>query len=181
MSRIGKQPIAIPAGVKIELSEYAITVTGPKGELAFEFHPDVGVRLVGAEVLVAPRRETKKSAALWGLTRALIANMVEGVTNGFQKKLDVEGIGYRVMLDGKALVMQLGFSHSVRVEPPVGITFAVEKNAITVSGMSREHVGLISAKIRSLKPPEPYKGKGVRYRGEVVRRKAGKKASAAAK
>ena len=181
MSRIGKQPIPIPASVKITLSNEAITVAGPKGELAFTFHPDIAVRLEGAQVVVTPRRAAKKSAALWGLTRALVANMVEGVTNGFQKKLDLEGVGYRVALDGTALVMQLGFSHPVRVEPPAGIAFTVEKNTITVSGISREQVGLTSATIRSLKPPEPYKGKGIRYRGEIVRRKAGKKASATAK
>lgn len=176
MSRIGKKPIHIPAGVTVEVSDTAIAVKGPKGEVRRALHPDIGLMLKGSEVTVNPRRQGRKISALWGLTRSLVANMIEGAHKGFEKKLEIEGIGYRVNLEGTSLVLRLGFSHPVRVEAPAGIHFAVEKNVVTVSGADKEKVGDTAARIRRLKPPEPYKGKGIRYQGEVIRRKAGKKA-----
>lgn len=180
MSRIGKKPIPIPSGVTVTIQGNLAMVRGPKGELKRDIHSDIALEVGDNTVLLNPRRETKKTSALWGLSRTLVANMVEGVTKGFEKKLEIEGIGYRVALEGDTLVFQLGFSHPVRFKAPEGISFKVEKNTITVSGMHKESVGETTAKIRSLKPPEPYKGKGIRYRGEVVRRKAGKKATASA-
>ena len=181
MSRIGAQPIAIPQSVTITVAGHLITVKGPKGELMRSVHPDIAVRVEEGNVVVLPVREGKKSSALWGLTRSLVANMVAGVTEGFQKKLILEGIGYRVAADGQsALNLALGFSHPVRFEAPSGVAFGVEKNTITVSGIDKEIVGRVAASLRKLKPPEPYKGKGMRYEGEVIRRKAGKKAVGAA-
>ncbi len=177
MSRIGKQPIVIPQGVTVTVSGNSVTVKGPKGELIRSAHPDIAVRVEEGSIIVAPARKGKKTPALWGLTRSLLANMVEGVSEGFQKKLILEGIGYRVAADGQsALTLALGFSHPVRFEAPSGIAFGVEKNMITVSGTDKEVVGRVAASLRKLKPPEPYKGKGMRYAGEVIRRKAGKKA-----
>ncbi len=178
MSRIGKQPIVIPQGVQVTLKEGTIAVTGPKGTLARDPHMDMGVMISATEIVVAPVRQTKKSSALWGLTRSLIANMVEGVTTGFKKKLILDGIGYRMTADGpSALNLALGFSHPVRFDAPEGITFTVEKNTVTVSGIDKELVGRIASSLRALKKPEPYKGKGMRYDGEIFRRKAGKKAA----
>lgn len=180
MSRIGKKPILIPDGVKVTATGNLVTVKGPKGELRREVHPDIQVVAGEKEIGVLPQRKSRKAGALWGLFRTLIANMVEGVTQGYEKKLEFEGIGFRASLEGNTLVMQLGFSHPVRFEPPQGIAFKIEKNVITVSGIDKELVGRVAAEIRSLKPPEPYKGKGIRYQGEVIRRKAGKKAVASA-
>lgn len=180
MSRIGKKPIPIPSGVTVTIQGNLVMVKGPKGELKRDIHHDIALEMKDDTVLLNPRRETKQTSALWGLSRTLVANMVEGVTKGFEKKLEIEGIGYRVALEGDTLVFQLGFSHPVRFKAPEGISFKVEKNTITVSGTHKESVGETTAKIRSLKPPEPYKGKGIRYKGEVVRRKAGKKATASA-
>lgn len=180
MSRIGKKPIDIPQGVTVTVKGNSVSVKGPKGDLARDVHPDIAIEVKENSVLLTPRRETKKTSALWGLSRTLVANMVEGVTRGFEKKLEIEGIGYRVALEGDTLVFQLGFSHPVRFKAPQGILFKVEKNTITISGSHKESVGETTAKIRSLKPPEPYKGKGIRYKGEVIRRKAGKKAVASA-
>lgn len=180
MSRIGKKPILIPAGVNVSVTDNVVWVKGPKGELSRALHPDISAEVRDNNIAVVPARESKKSPALWGLSRSLIANMVEGVTQGFQKKLEFEGIGFRASIDGNVLLMQLGFSHPVRVEQPAGILFTVEKNVITVSGADKEGVGNTAASIRRLKPVEPYKGKGIKYQGEVVRRKAGKKAVASA-
>ena len=178
MSRIGKKPIPIPEKVTVSATDNLIMVKGPKGESARTIHPDIGVEIKKDELLVTPKREGKKTPALWGLTRALLANMVEGVSNGFEKRLEYEGIGFRASVEGggNALLFQLGFSHPVRFEAPSGITFSQEKNTIIVFGVEKELVGETAARIRNLKPPEPYKGKGIHYRGEVVRRKAGKKA-----
>ena len=176
MSRVGKKPIPVPASVKIEVSGRTITVSGPKGMLRRMLPPEVGVRVDGNEIIVSPTGSSRKTAAFWGLSRSLVANMVEGVVSGFEKKLEFEGVGYRAALEGNTLVMQLGFSHPVRYTPPEGITLKTEKNTITVSGADKETVGMVAAKIRDQKPPEPYKGKGIRYAGEVIRRKAGKKA-----
>ena len=179
MSRIGKKTIAIPSGVTVTAADAYVSIKGPKGELHLTVHPDMNVEVNNGLVTVVPNKNaSKKAPGIWGLTRTLVANMVAGVTNGFEKVLEFEGIGYRVNLEGSTLVMQLGFSHPVRFEAPKGITLAVVKNAITISGIDKELVGEIAARIRSLKKPEPYKGKGIRYRGEVIRRKAGKKAVA---
>ncbi|RJQ36018.1 50S ribosomal protein L6 [Candidatus Parcubacteria bacterium] len=179
MSRIGKQPIELPSGVSARFTDGALTVTGPKGTLARTIRPEVTITIEGTVLSVAPAKETRDTPAYWGLTRALIANMVEGVAKGFTRKLEIEGVGYRATLDGQTLVLAIGFSHPVRIPPPEGITFAVEKNAVTVSGADKELVGDTAATIRRIRPPEPYKGKGIRYAGEIIRRKAGKKAAAA--
>lgn len=179
MSRIGKQPIAILPGVRVEIQDGAITVIGPQGMLRRNIMPEIEVVVRGDEIIVSPRSSSRKTPAFWGLTRALIANMVQGVAAGFEKKLEFEGIGYRAAMEGVSLVMQLGFSHPVRYDPPEGVTLKVERNTITISGADREAVGSAAAAIRAKKPPEPYKGKGIRYQGEVIRRKAGKKGATA--
>lgn len=178
MSRIGKKPIELPAGVTAAKEESFLVVAGPKGTLRRGIRPEVSVAIEGNILVVTPASTSRATPAYWGMTRALIAAMVEGVSRGFEKKLEIAGIGYRAALDGSALQFALGFSHPVRVEPPEGIAFKVEKNTITVSGIDKELVGNVAAHIRKLKPPEPYKGKGIRYAGEVIRRKAGKKAVA---
>ena len=182
MSRIGKKPIIIPEGVTVSIAGQLVIVKGPKGAIEREIHPDIRVETKEGEVRVAPQRVSRKSAALWGLSRSLVANMAEGVSKGFEKKLEYEGIGFRAALEdgGTALLFQLGFSHPVRFQTPVDVSFLVEKNVITVSGIKKELVGETAAQIRSLKPPEPYKGKGIRYQGEVILRKAGKKAAGTA-
>ena len=181
MSRIGKKIIAIPSGVTVNVAGKSLSVKGPKGELHLTVHSDMDIEVKNGTVAVTCKKNaSKKAPGIWGLSRTLVANMVTGVTNGFEKVLEFEGIGYRVNLEGSTLVMQLGFSHPVRFEAPKGIAFAVVKNAITVSGADKELVGEVAARIRALKKPEPYKGKGIRYRGEVIRRKAGKKATTSA-
>jgi len=177
MSRIGKQPIEIPEGVEVKIDQDEIRVKGPKGELAQEIPNEIEVTIKDNQVIVNPKKKTKNSPALWGLLRTLIANMVEGVINGYQKQLEIEGVGYRAILEGDKLVLSLGFSHSVEVTAPQGIEFKVEKNLITVSGIDKQMVGQIAADIRAKRKPEPYKGKGIHYLGEVIRRKAGKKAA----
>lgn len=181
MSRIGKKPIPIPTDVTVTVTGSRVFVKGPKGELARTIHPAIGVEVRENEIVFIPRIASKKTPALWGLTRSLVANMVQGVMVGYEKKLELEGIGYRVAAEADgSLTMQLGFSHPVKVKALPGIKFIAEKNMITVSGFDKELVGQVSASIRSLKPPEPYKGKGIHYKGEVIRRKAGKKAVASA-
>ena len=180
MSRIGKQPIEIPSGVTISIDAGRVSVKGPKGELSRQIRPEVKAEIRDGKLIVEPALMTKKTPAFWGLTRALLAHAVEGVSRGFEKKLELEGIGYRVNLEGKDLVLLLGFSHPVRFSAPEGVEFKVEKNVITVSGFNKEMVGQVASKLRALKKPEPYKGKGIHYQGEVIRRKAGKKASTGA-
>lgn len=180
MSRIGKSPISIPEGVTVRVTGALVSVKGPKGELEISLHPWVQAEVKDREVVILPKGDTKKTPALWGLFRALIANMVQGVTEGFEKKLEFEGIGYRAVVEGDMLNLQLGFSHPVKFRTPAGIKLSVEKNVIKISGIDKGLVGETAARIRALKPPEPYKGKGIRYQGEVIRRKAGKKAVAAA-
>jgi len=180
MSRIGKKPIVIPAGVEIKIAGRTVEVRGPKGALTKEVRPEVLITVDGGVATVTPQKKTKKTSALWGLTRSLIANMVDGVTKGFEKKLELQGIGYKVTLEGGSLIFKVGFSHTVTVPAPKGITFVVEKNIITVVGADKELVGQTAANIRDIKKPEPYKGKGIRYVGEIVRKKAGKKAAAGA-
>ncbi|CAN5788766.1 50S ribosomal protein L6 [soil metagenome] len=175
MSRIGKQPVAVPKAVTITIDGQHVTVKGPKGELARELPPEIAFVQEGEEIVVTRRNESRNARQRHGLVRTLIANMVEGVSNGYQKKLEIQGVGYRASLQGQKLVMALGYSHPVEFEPPQGIQFAVEGNTnVTVSGIDKEIVGNTAARVRAARPPEPYKGKGVRYAGEQVRRKAGK-------
>lgn len=176
MSRIGKKPIAVPAGVTITLNGQDITVKGPKGQLNWTVVEEIEVKQEGAELNVSPRGETSRHRAMWGLSRTLIANMVKGVTEGFEQTLELVGVGYRAALKGNALSLSLGFSHDVDVPPPAGITFVVPKQTeIKIQGIDKQVVGELAAKIRKIRPPEPYKAKGVRYAGEKVRRKEGKK------
>lgn len=182
MSRIGKKPVAIPPGVTVTVAGDRIMVKGPKGELSESMYPGIGVSVENGEVVVTRKANDPQHRASHGLIRSLIENMVIGVTKGFEKKLELMGTGYRVTAKGAGLSLSLGFSHPVEVDAIPGITFRVEgNNKITVSGISKYAVGQISAKIRELRPPEPYKGKGIRYEGEVVRRKPGKAAKTAAK
>ncbi len=177
MSRVGKLPIAVPRGVTVEIAPgNRVTVKGPKGELSRVFSPDMTIELSDGNLVVRRPSDSRTHRALHGLTRALLANMVTGVTMGFQKDLTIEGVGYRADLVGGRLVLQVGFSHPVEFQPPRGITFSVDRTGRTVSvqGVDKELVGLIAAKIRDVRPPEPYKGKGIRYAGEWVRQKAGK-------
>ncbi|MFH1180782.1 MAG: 50S ribosomal protein L6 [bacterium] len=175
MSKIGKKPIEIPQGVTIAIDTPMVKITGPKGELSFKVPREIEVKLNEKQLLVLPIGKSKKVPALWGTTRAIIANMVIGVEKGFEKKLEIEGVGFKAQIQGDDLVLSLGFSHPVIFKSPEGIKISVEKNTITVSGISLEMVGQAAANIRALKKPEPYKGKGIRYAGEVIRRKAGKK------
>jgi large subunit ribosomal protein L6 len=176
VSRIGKLPIPIPAGVRVQIDGNKVTVTGPKGELTREFRPELQISVEGSIMRVARPNDEQSVRALHGLTRALLNNMVLGVTNGYTKVLEVLGTGYRAELQGKTLVMNLGLSHSVVIEPPDGIQFEVNPrtSTITVRGCDKEVVGRIAAEIRGWRPVEPYLGKGIRYQGELVRRKAGK-------
>ena len=175
MSRVGKKPILIPEKVECKAEGQKIIVKGPKGELSLEITPEIKIEVKEGRITVLPPK-VKKTKALWGLTRTLIANMIDGVTKGYEKKLSIEGLGYKAQLEGKDLDIRVGFTHSVEIKAPEGISFSVEKNIIIVSGINKELVGQISAKIRRIRPPEPYKGKGIRYLGEVVKRKVGKKA-----
>lgn len=179
MSRIGKQPINIPENVEVKLEDNKIIVKGPKGTLEQELRKEVEVEIKDDFIKLTPVQKTKSSItpALWGLYRALIANMVKGVLVGFEKKLEIIGIGYKVALQGEDIVLKLGFSHPVNLKVPSGIEINIEKNIITVSGIDKQLVGQFAADIRAKKPPEPYKGKGIRYVDEVVRRKPGKKAA----
>ncbi|MBD2664498.1 50S ribosomal protein L6 [Richelia sinica FACHB-800] len=175
MSRIGKRPITIPAKVQVTIDGTNVAVKGPKGELARELPTNVIVTQEGDTLLVTRRDDTRPSRQLHGLSRTLVANMVEGVSQGFQRRLEIQGVGYRAQVQGGTLVLNMGFSHQVHIAPPDGIQFAVENNTnVIVSGYDKEIVGNTAAKIRAVRPPEPYKGKGIRYAGEVVRRKAGK-------
>lgn len=175
MSRIGKLPVEIPSGVTCELQGSRLTVSGPKGKLMRDLHPEVQVAVAGSEVLVTRPSDRPTHRALHGLTRALIQNMVTGVTQGYVRTLNIQGVGYRASLQGKSLNLALGYSHPVTVEPPAGIEFAVEgTQTIRVSGIDKELVGQTAADIRAWRKPEPYGGKGIRYENEYVRRKAGK-------
>ncbi len=178
MSRIGKQPVAIPDKVKIDLQGQVMTVTGPKGTLSRELHPQMKIEVVENEIQVSRPSDSRTNRALHGLTRQLIFNMGEGVTNGFEKSLEIIGVGYRAEMLGKHLKLLLGFSHPIIVKAPEGIVIELpEAGKIKVSGINKELVGQMAAKIRGFRPPEPYKGKGIRYVGEYVRRKAGKTAA----
>lgn len=174
MSRIGKKPIELPAGVTAIIDGGVVTIKGPKGELVYQIHPDITVAPKDNQLLCAIKRPSKQASALWGTTRARLANMVKGVTEGFTKKLELQGVGYRAAVKEKNLELSVGFSHPVQVEAPPGITLQVDKEIVTVSGIDAYLVGQIAANIRLIRPPEPYKGKGIRYVGEIVRRKVGK-------
>lgn len=175
MSRIGKRPIPIPAKVSVEIDGQQIKVKGPKGELERVLPSLVKVEQQGDTLIVTRDSEVRKARERHGLARTLVANMVEGVSQGFTKRLQITGVGYRASVQGSKLVLNVGYSHPVEIDPPQGIQFAVEKNTeLSVSGINKEIVGNLAARIRAVRPPEPYKGKGIRYFGEQIRRKAGK-------
>ncbi|ADB49784.1 50S ribosomal protein L6 [Conexibacter woesei] len=177
MSRIGKKPIPVPAGVSVAIEPERVTVNGPKGELFERVHRDITVEQVGEEIVVTRPTDRGEHRALHGLTRSLVANMVEGVTNGYEKRLEIQGVGYRAQLKGRDLELALGYSHPVPIKAPDGIEFEVPiPTRITVKGISKQLVGEVAANIRKQRKPEPYKGKGIRYEGEYVARKVGKRA-----
>lgn len=177
MSRVGKNPVTMPSGVTVDLKGSDLKVKGPKGELALVIHPKVAVTVDGSNISVAPNNmKDRESRALWATVQRRITNMVKGVTEGFSKELEIQGVGYRCNLQGKTLVLQLGFSHDVNYPVPEGISIAVDKQtSIKITGIDKEKVGQVAAEIRGYRPPEPYKGKGVRYVGEYVLTKEGKK------
>ncbi len=178
MSKIGKKPIDIPAGITVSADgNNNVVVKGPKGELSVTIDSIIKVEVKDNQVVLSPKKETKKANALWGLSRSLIANMIYGIEKGYEKELELQGVGYKVTQKGNDLELNLGFSHPVSFKAPEGIEFKVEKNKITISGIDKQLVGQVAADIRSLKKPEPYKGKGIRYVGEQVRRKVGKRAA----
>ena len=180
-SRIGKRPIAVPAGVTVEIKDsrvgQTISVKGPKGSLTRTLRPEVTVTQEDGTLLVQPKVNDQQGRSLHGLSRTLVHNMVEGVTNGFKKTLEINGVGYRAAVAGTKLTLQMGYSHPVEIEAPAGITFTVPpgpRPSVLVEGIDKQLVGDMAAKVRSVRPPEPYKGKGIKYQGEVIRRKAGK-------
>jgi large subunit ribosomal protein L6 len=179
MSRTGKLPIKIPAGTEVSVASGELTVKGKGGTLKRAMHPAIKIEVANGEAVVSQAQNTRLARALWGTYAAHVRNMVAGVNTPFQKRLDVQGIGYRAELSGKQLKLQVGFSHPVMMAIPEGITTTVEKNIISISGANKEQVGQFAASIRAVKKPEPYKGKGIRYEGEVVRQKQGKKAATA--
>ena len=181
MSRIGRMPIPVPTGVQVNIKGQQVTVKGPKGEISREFHPHMAIAMQDGEVIVTRPTDHPYHRSLHGLTRALLANMVRGVTTGFRKELVIEGTGYRASTDNEGLVLELGYSHPIKVVPPAGITVTVDRSAvnIVVEGIDKELVGEVAAKIRSVRVPDPYKAKGVRYIDERIRRKAGKAGKAA--
>ena len=182
MSRIGKMPITVPAGVTVKIENNHVTVKGPKGELSRQLHENMKLTLKDGVITVERPDDERQNRSLHGLTRTLINNMVVGVTTGFSKSLDIRGVGYRAAMKGKSISFTLGFSHPVVEDPPAGITFEVPApNKIVISGADKELVGDVASKLRNLRPPEPYKGKGIRYEGEFVRHKVGKAAAAKAK
>lgn len=179
MSKIGKIPIIIKEGVSINIQNQQIQISGPKGSLSFAVPQGIEVKEDAGKITVSKKAiENQEINASFGLARALIANMVKGVTEGFEKRLELLGVGYRAQVSGNELLLSIGFSHQVKVQAPEGITFSVSENVISVSGIDKGQVGNTAAKIRAIRPPEPYKGKGIRYAGEKVRRKAGKAAKA---
>ena len=175
MSRIGRLPIAVPSGVDVSIDGRSVTVKGPKGSLSRELHPEIGVARDGDSIVVTRPSEAKTHKQLHGLTRSLVNNMVVGVTEGYRKPLEITGVGYRAALVGRKLQLNLGYSHPIEVDPPAGISFEVESpTRLAVVGIDKELVGEIAARVRATRKPEPYKGKGVRYAGEYLRRKGGK-------
>jgi large subunit ribosomal protein L6 len=182
MSRIGKLPVAVPGGVDVRLNDGEVLVKGPKGELRQRVLPHVKVQVQDGKVIVERNGDAKEQRAAHGLTRTLVNNMIEGVSKGFRKSLEIQGVGYRAAKSGEKLNLTLGYSHPVTYEPPKGITLSVEgTNKIHIDGIDKQQVGQVAAEIRELRPPEPYKGKGIRYSGEVVRKKLGKAGKAGKK
>ena len=181
MSRVGKKPIKIPENVNIEIEDQKIKISGPKGEMIQKIHPEIKVEIKDGSILVFPQKDSlsKKTRAFWGLYRTLIYNRIIGVTEGFEKKLEMRGVGYKAIIEDGNLILSVGFSHPVKIRDPEGINLSVEKNIITVSGIDKEKVGEVAAKIKRVRKVEPYKGKGIRYLGEKVRRKEGKKVAVA--
>ena len=175
MSKIGKKPIAIPSGVTVAIANGSVSVSGPKGNITLPLLEWVDAAIENNELVLTTKKNIKQASANWGTLRALLQNAVLGVTEGFKKVLEIEGVGFRATLEGKTLVLSIGFSHPVRYDAPEGITITSEKNVVTISGIDRQLVGQVAAQIRALKKPEPYKGKGIHYQGEIIRRKAGKK------
>ena len=176
MSRIGKKPVAVPAGVTAQVSGQTVKVNGPKGELAFTCPDDIVVGLEGNALKIDPRDQSKRARSMWGMARTRVSNLVVGVTKGFEKKLEITGVGYRAAAQGKVLNLALGYSHDINYPVPAGITIATPKpTEIVVSGTDKQQVGQVAAEIREFRGPEPYKGKGVKYEGEFIFRKEGKK------
>jgi large subunit ribosomal protein L6 len=176
MSRIGKKPVPVPAGVTASVEGQTVKVKGPKGALQVMLHDDVAAAMENGTVTITPRSETQRARAMWGLSRTLVANLVTGVTQGFEKRLEITGVGYRAALAGKNLQLQLGYSHDVVFPIPEGISIATPRPVeIIITGIDRQKVGQVAAEIRGFRPPEPYKGKGVKYAGEYIFRKEGKK------
>ncbi len=175
MSRIGKKPVEIPEGVEVKINGQTVTAKGPLGTETVTVCPEISVKLEDNHVVLAKVQDDRKSRSLWGLSRTLVNNAVQGVKHGFEKKLEINGVGYRANMEGTVLNLALGYSHPVKVEPPQGITITVENNTkITVKGANKQLVGDVAAEIRGKRPPEVYKGKGIKYEGEYIRRKAGK-------
>ena len=176
MSRLAKKPIVVPKGVSVTNENNVWVFKGPKGELQKSFHHSIAIEKKDDSLIVTLKEHSKNEKALLGTAASLLKNAINGVLSSFEKKLEIEGIGYKAQLDGNNLILALGFTHPVKIPAPAGITFKVDKNIISISGVDKEKVGEMAAKIRDQKPPEPYKGKGIHYLGEVIRRKAGKKA-----
>lgn len=176
MSRIGKTPLAVPDGVTLTLDGQDVTVKGPKGEMNLTLLDDVTAEMADGIFKIGPANETKRARSMWGMHRSLVANLIEGVTKGFEKELEINGVGYRAQVQGKVLQLQLGFSHDVNYEIPEGIEIKCPKQTeVIISGINKQRVGQVAAEIRSYRPPEPYKGKGVKYKDEYIFRKEGKK------
>jgi large subunit ribosomal protein L6 len=176
MSRIGKNPVAIPSGVQVELSGETLTAKGRLGALSVALTNEVTATVADGQVTIAPKDESKRARAMWGTTRALVNNMITGVANGFTRNLEINGVGYRAAVQGNALNLQLGYSHDINYPIPSDVKIACERpTAITITGADRQRVGQVAAEIRGFRPPEPYKGKGIKYADEVIRRKEGKK------
>ncbi len=181
MSRIGKVPVRIPEGVKVDIDKATVSVTGPKGSLKIDVKPEIGVVLDGSDVVVTKKGSSRAARELYGLTRTLISNMVDGVSKGFEKKLEIVGVGYRAALEGSVVNLSLGFSHPILYQLPDGISAKIESQTqVTISGIDKQLVGQVAAEIRAFRKPEPYKGKGVKYADEIVKRKAGKAGKGAA-
>ncbi len=179
MSRIGKKPIQIPNGVEVTIEKGRVVAKGPKGELATSFPAEIEVKKENDQIMVSEKRRTKKSKAFWGTFRSLIFNIIEGVSSGYKKELQIKGVGYRAEVQGEKLILKVGFSHLVEVDAPEGIQFEVKRDIIVVSGIRKELVGRVAAEIRKVRPPDPYKGKGIRYKDEVIILKEGKKGAGA--
>jgi large subunit ribosomal protein L6 len=174
MSRVGKKPVVVPAGVSVKVDGTKVSVKGPKGELTYSVHAGIKITEREGQLSCEVAKQSKKIAALWGTTRARLYNLVQGVSEGYEKKLEIRGVGYRASLKGGDVELSVGFSHPVLIKAPEGISFKVEKEVLTVAGIDKVLVGQVAADIRAVRPPEPYKGKGIRYVGENVRRKVGK-------